>query len=300
MQSKIKIWVSTFRLRTLPLALASMLAGAYLAKIHNCFDYTIFALSCLTTIVLQILSNIANDYGDAENGADNSERLGPQRAVSSGLITKSQMKLAIIIFIIMSLASGISLLWVSFGKLDNTFISLLTLGLLSIAAAIKYTAGRNPYGYKGYGDIAVFIFFGLIAVIGSFFLYYKSFHWHTLPMAVVFGLLSASVLNINNIRDIETDLPAGKNTLAVKLGKKSAIRYQISIIIISAIILLTFLTFYISSSLITVVGCTFIFLFIIFKNMSLTSSLSAEMQTGVLKITALSTFATSLILFVFP
>ena len=297
--NKIKIWISTFRLRTLPLALASMLGGAYLAKLHHCFDTVIFVLSCLTTVLLQVLSNIANDYGDAVNGADNNGRLGPQRAVSSGLISKDQMKIAIIIFVALSLFSGTWLLWQSFKNIDIRFVFWFIIGVLGILAAIKYTAGANPYGYKGLGDLFVFIFFGLVALVGSFFLYYKSFHWHTLPLAIVFGLLSAAVLNVNNIRDIETEIKAVKNTLAVKLGKKSAIIYQIYIIIISAVILVTFLFVYSGMSYVFIALEVLLFFFVLVKNISLFVLLDAEKQTNVLKLTAMATFGISFILIVF-
>lgn len=276
-----------------------MLAGAYLAKLHHCFNIVIFGLSCLTTVLLQVLSNIANDYGDAVNGADGNDRLGPQRAVSSGLISNDQMKMAIIIFVVLSLLSGVWLLWESFESFDIRFAFWFIIGVLGILAAIKYTAGANPYGYRGFGDLSVFVFFGLVAVVGSFFLYHKSFHWHTLPLSMVFGLLSAAVLNVNNIRDIETDFKAGKNTLAVKLGKKSAIIYQISIIIISAIILVTFLFVYTRISYVSIALVILLFCFMLIKNMSLFFLLDAEKQTNVLKLTALATFTISFILIVF-
>lgn len=298
MLSTIKIWISSFRLRTLPLALASMLAGGYLVKTKHpeLFNNSIFAFSCLTTILLQILSNLANDYGDAQNGADNTDRLGPQRVVSSGLISKFQMKTAIIIFSLLSLFSGIYLLFISFKKVDFNFVALLILGFFSIIAAIKYTAGKNPYGYKAYGDLSVMIFFGFIAVIGSYFLYTKTFECSTLFFAYSFGALATSVLNVNNIRDINTDIKANKITIANKLGLKNAVHYQLFLITSAAVSLISNILIENSSMVI----CLFIlplFIILFIKNKSLYTLESAEQQTNILKLTAILTFFISLILF---
>jgi len=221
-----KAWLQAFRLRTLPLALSSILMGAFLAGSVGTFQWSIFLLCISTTIFLQVLSNLANDYGDSINGADHAGRKGPSRAVQSGAISAQQMKLAIILFVLLSLASGISLLLVSFGLDWGALLFFLALGILSIAAAIAYTVGRKPYGYAGLGDFSVLIFFGLVGVMGSFYLFNKSISWLELLPALSCGFFSIAVLNINNIRDIESDRTAGKFSIPVRIGREKAIGYH--------------------------------------------------------------------------
>jgi 1,4-dihydroxy-2-naphthoate octaprenyltransferase len=221
-----KAWLQAFRLRTLPLALSSILMGAFLAGSVGTFQWSIFLLCVSTTIFLQILSNLANDYGDSINGADHAGRKGPLRAVQSGAISAQQMKLAVILFVLLSLASGISLLLVSFGFDWGALLFFLALGILSIAAAIAYTVGRKPYGYAGLGDFSVLIFFGLVGVMGSFYLFNKSISWLELLPALSCGFFSIAVLNINNIRDIESDRTAGKFSIPVRIGREKAIGYH--------------------------------------------------------------------------
>ena len=169
-------WIEAFRLRTLPLALASIVMGGFLALVDHQFNTLIFTLACATTLFLQILSNLANDYGDSVNGVDNSNRVGPLRSVQSGSISRFSMKVAVIAFIALSLISGIGLIALAFGNAFNitTFIFFM-IGCGAIAAAIKYTVGRNPYGYIGFGDFFVFLFFGLVGVCGSYFLMVQEF-----------------------------------------------------------------------------------------------------------------------------
>ncbi len=219
-------WLHAFRLRTLPLSLSCIGMGGFLAAAEHQFSGLIFFLCCLTTIFLQVLSNLANDYGDSVNGADHAGRKGPQRAVQSGAISLSQMKTAVILFSILSLVSGLSLLWFSFGANWNGILTFLGLGLLSIVAAIGYTVGKKPYGYMGLGDISVLVFFGLVGVMGSFYLFTKTISWHEFFPAVSCGLFSIAVLNINNIRDIESDKSAGKHSIPVRIGKEKASRYH--------------------------------------------------------------------------
>ena len=219
-------WLSAIRLRTLPLALSSIGMGGFLAAASNKFDGNIFLLCCITTICLQILSNLANDYGDSVNGADHVGRKGPQRAVQSGAISLKQMKLAVAFTALLSLVAGISLLWASLEWSRNEFFIFLGIGLLCILAAIAYTIGKKPYGYSGLGDISVLIFFGLVGVLGSTYLMTKTFEWfHVLP-ALTCGLFSVAVLNINNIRDIESDKSAGKFSVPVRIGKTKAAQYH--------------------------------------------------------------------------
>lgn len=219
-------WLSAIRLRTLPLALSSIGMGGFLAAAADKFIWAIFLLCCLTTICLQILSNLANDYGDSVNGADHVGRKGPQRAVQSGAISMSQMKVAVIITAILSFFSGISLLWVSLEWNQNEFLVFLGIGVLCILAAIAYTVGKKPYGYAGLGDISVLIFFGFVGVMGSSFLMTKNLEWSQLLPALSCGLFSVAVLNINNIRDIESDKTAGKYSVPVRIGKKNAALYH--------------------------------------------------------------------------
>jgi len=219
-------WLSAIRLRTLPLALSSIGMGGFLAAAAGKFDWVIFLLCCLTTIFLQILSNLANDYGDSIHGADHAGRKGPQRAVQSGMISPVQMKLAVIITGVLSFFSGITLLWISVEFNRNEFFVFLGLGLLCILAAIAYTVGKRPYGYAGLGDISVLIFFGLVGVMGSFYLMTKNLDWVQLLPSISCGLFSVAVLNINNIRDIESDKVAGKFSVPVRIGKNKAALYH--------------------------------------------------------------------------
>ena len=221
-----KSWVKAARLRTLPLALASIAMGGFVASTNKGFNLYAVLMAGLTTLLLQILSNFANDYGDFTKGTDDNNRLGPKRTVQSGEITAKEMKMAMLIFSILSLFSGLAML-IYFVQLPLTATILFVgLGIAAIAAAIKYTTGDNPYGYAGYGDIFVFIFFGLVAVLGTFFLATQTWHWSVLLPALAMGMLSTGVLNLNNIRDYTNDKMKGKKTIAVKLGVEGAIYYH--------------------------------------------------------------------------
>lgn len=222
-----KAWIQAFRLRTLPLALSSIILGSLLAykDLQGFFNFEIVGLCVLTTIFLQILSNLANDYGDSVHGADHEEREGPSRAVQTGVISLGAMKSAMIIFSILSLFSGLYLLYISLTTLEE-FMYFLGLGVLSIVAAITYTAGKKPYGYAGLGDLSVFIFFGLVGVLGSYYLQVKSLDLLLLLPAASCGLLAVAVLNVNNIRDIASDIKAGKKSIPVRIGRRWAILYH--------------------------------------------------------------------------
>lgn len=228
---QVKVWIVAFRPRTLPLALSCIGMGAFLAASAGAFKWDIFLLCALTTILLQILSNLANDYGDSVNGADHSEREGPTRAVQSGEITKRSMRMAMIIFVVLCLISGIWLLKISLGGNIKAILFFFGLGILSILAAIAYTVGRKPYGYVGMGDFSVLIFFGIVGVLGSLYLFTKSIRWDHLLPAMSCGFFSMGVLNINNIRDIESDRKAGKFSLPVRIGRHKAIIYHWVLII---------------------------------------------------------------------
>ncbi len=233
----IKSWIEAARLKTLPLALASPLMGSFLAWSEGEFKWIVFILATTTTLLLQILSNLANDYGDFASGADNESRIGPRRLVQSGLISSAMMKKGIIMVIILALISGIWLIAAGLQAADaGVILSFLILGIIAIIAAIKYTVGKNPYGYKGLGDISVFLFFGLIGVLGTHYLHTSSFDpWHILPAAAI-GLLSAGVLNLNNLRDIESDRKANKRTLVVWMGSLKSRYYHLSLIVGSTLL----------------------------------------------------------------
>ncbi len=224
--SSVKSWIIAARLRTLPLAFSGILVGTSLAANEVQLDYAIAGLTLLTAIFLQVLSNFANDYGDAVSGVDSPDRKGPDRMVHSGSISKRSMKNALVITSILTLASGLLLLTIAFPSRWAELIIFLFLGMLAIAAAIKYTVGKNPYGYVGFGDLFVFLFFGWVSVVGTYYLQTKSLDWLILLPASTIGLFAVAVLNVNNIRDIESDKKSGKNSIPVRIGKQKAVVYH--------------------------------------------------------------------------
>ncbi len=243
-----KHWLSAFRLRTLPLAVSSILVGSAMATNWgwvSCFvsfyRTEVLVLALLTAILLQILSNLANDLGDHQHGTDNKNRVGPQRAVQSGAISPASMKRAMIICGSLAFASGCSLIIVALGITGTTLLYLL-LGLAAIGAAVKYTFGKNPYGYAGLGDVSVFLFFGIVGVCGTFYLHTQHFEPMVLLPASAFGLLSAGVLNVNNMRDIENDRASGKRTLVVRMGSAKAKTYHAFLVICGLVCLIVFAT----------------------------------------------------------
>lgn len=238
-RTKKEAWLQAVRLRTLPLALASIFAGSFLAYWRAAFRWEVLLLASLTTIYLQILSNLSNDYGDTVHGADSDSRQGPVRAVQSGLITLPEMKRAMFLFGGLSLVAGLLLIYVSLQDW-RLFLGFLGLGLAAIWAAIRYTSGNNPYGYAGLGDISVFLFFGLVGVCGTFFLHSLSADPLSLLIAVSLGCFSTAVLNINNIRDIESDLLAGKKSIPVRIGKTKALYYHWTLIVLAYACLFVF------------------------------------------------------------
>lgn len=226
----LKHFIQAARLRTLPLSVSGIIVGSFLT--FNLFDWKIFLLAILTTIGLQVLSNFANDYGDGVKGTDNEDRIGPERALQSGAISPKQMLNAIKITGIITFYLAVLLIYVSFGKENLAYsILFLILGIASIAAAIKYTMGKMAYGYSGFGDIFVFLFFGLLSVCGSYFLYTKQLNWTVFLPAASIGLLSAGVLNLNNMRDRASDKKSNKNTLVVKMGSENAKKYHYFLLI---------------------------------------------------------------------
>ncbi len=241
MREKIYAWIVSLRLRTLPLALSTVIMGTIIAYNQEVMNIKVMWGAILTTLFLQILSNLANDYGDAVTGADNEERQGPKRMIQSGKITMREMKIAVIINSLLAFISGVALLYSAFERFSYIQILFLLLGIAAIAAAIKYTVGKNPYGYSGFGDLFVFLFFGLLGVAGTWYLHTKAWEWAILLPASTIGLFSVGVLNINNIRDRETDIEFNKKTMAVILGDKNARVYHAIMIIIAWILMISYM-----------------------------------------------------------
>lgn len=235
---KIKHWIEAFRLRTLLLSFSLIIMGSTIAYCEGDFNTVTFVMALLTTLFLQILSNIANDYGDAVSGADYAGRVGPARQVQSGAISRQEMKRAIYVFVILSLVSGVMLLMQCKAVLGwNGVLKMFLLGVASIMAAICYTVGKKPYGYMGLGDVFVFVFFGLVGVEGSYVLYGGELSlWVLLPASSV-GLLSMAVLNMNNMRDMVSDNRSGKKTIIVRHGIEWGKKYQ-TVLVIGAFVLM--------------------------------------------------------------
>ena len=222
-----KKWINAFRLRTLPLAFSCIIMGSGLAYTTGQFNLTVFILALITTLFLQILSNLANDYGDFVKGTDNDERVGPDRTMQSGLITKSEMVKIMWVIALLCSIFGVWLIYEGTNGLDLSKAGLFAiLGLTAMGAAVKYTMGKNPYGYAGLGDIFVFLFFGWLGVLGSYFLHTHTLNWELLLPASSIGFFTTAVLNINNMRDHLADEKSGKNTLVVRFGISWAKRYH--------------------------------------------------------------------------
>lgn len=236
--SKVQHWLYAFRLRTLPLAFSSIITGSSIAFVHNHsgFKWSIFGLCILTTLLLQILSNLANDYGDSEKGTDNDERIGPKRAVQAGLLTFGEIRNGIIICTLLCLLSGSALIYEAFKGVQISYsIFFFLLGISAIAAAIKYTVGKGAYGYMGLGDVFVLLFFGFVGVCGSYYLMAQQLNWAVLLPAFTIGAFASGVLNLNNMRDMEGDAKAGKTTLVVRIGLAKAKKYHHALIILGFI-----------------------------------------------------------------
>jgi 1,4-dihydroxy-2-naphthoate polyprenyltransferase len=223
-------WIKAARLRTLPLALASIIAGSACAYTVGGFYILVFILAILTTIGLQILSNLANDYGDGIKGTD-VHRVGEERMIQSGAISLESMKKAITICSVVTFILGLLTIYFSGLSVVKSLIFLI-IGIIAIYAAVKYTMGANPYGYRALGDIAVFIFFGMVGVMGSFYLYVHTISWMVLAVVFSIGALTTSVLHLNNMRDIPSDILANKNTIAIILGLEKSKIYFLFLILI--------------------------------------------------------------------
>lgn len=233
---KVKCWIEAARLRTLPLSVSGIIVGSALAFSQTEFDVLLFSLLMATTVLLQILSNFANDLGDFQHGTDNADRVGPKRTLQSGGLTVSDMKRGISVAVILSLIVGMIMLWVAFG-FGTCFWIFLVIGILAIVSAIRYTIGRNPFGYRGLGDLMVLIFFGLATTVGSFFIITQHLDVESWLLGFAMGFLSMGVLNINNLRDAESDVKSGKRTIVVKLGIKFGQYYHLILCILSIAII---------------------------------------------------------------
>ena len=290
-----KHWIQAARLRTLPLSVSGIIVGSAYAYYQGYSDWRIVVLALLTTLGLQVLSNYANDYGDGVKGTD-ANRIGEKRLVASGVITAEQMKKAVIITAILTFIIALLLIYVAFGK-ENFALSLIfiLLGIGSIGAAIKYTVGKSAYGYSGFGELFVFIFFGLVSVVGSNFLFTHFIDWKLFLPATAIGLLSVAVLNLNNMRDIENDKIAGKNTLVVKMGLKWAKYYHQIIIVLGMICFMIFAILIETSTLpILIINIP-----IILHMNKVDKSQNYEDFDPELKKVALSTFALSILFWLF-
>jgi 1,4-dihydroxy-2-naphthoate polyprenyltransferase len=236
-----KHWIKAARVRTLPLSVSGIIVGSFYALSQGMFNWNIVVFALLTTLGLQILSNFANDYGDGVKGTDNDDRVGPKRAIQSGVISPKDMKIAIGLTSFITLTFAVLLIYYAF-KESYLWYSLffLFLGIIAIASAIRYTVGNGAYGYRGYGDLFVFIFFGMVSTFGVYFMFSKRIDWLLMLPATAIGFLSVGVLNLNNMRDEESDRKAGKNTIVVKMGGEIAKKYHFFLVISAMLLVLVF------------------------------------------------------------
>lgn len=251
--NKIKAWFAAARLRTLPLSVSGIIVGASAGIIQtntlllkqteleyrglaglsrsSILESPIFWLAILVTVGFQVLSNFANDYGDGIKGTD-TKREGEKRMVAAGIISPRQMKIGMFVTGIITFILATILIFMAFGS-ENIIISFIffNLAIVSIIAAVKYTVGKKAYGYSGLGDVFVFLFFGLLSVLGSYYLFVQQINWHLLLPAIAIGCFSTAVLNLNNMRDIQNDAAVGKHTLVVKLGILKSKNYHAFLLI---------------------------------------------------------------------
>ena len=293
---KIKYWIQASRIETLPLSISGIIVGSFYAFYNYSFDKIIFVLSIITAISFQILSNFANDYGDGVLGTDNN-RIGPKRVIASGKLTLEELKKGILVNVFISITLSYSLIKYSF-KNDYLFIVIfLFLSIFSILAAIKYTMGKSPYGYYGFGDTFVFLFFGLLSVFGSYFLQTNSIDYEVFILGSIIGFLCVGVLNLNNIRDIENDSKMNKKTIPTRIGFRYAKFYHYFLIIASILLIFTFATkFKISNNLIFIIVGILPITFHLFKVNQAKSPIEFK---PLLKQLAISTFFFSIFMSIF-
>ena len=235
---QLKVWLKAVRLRTLPLSVSGILIGNSLCFQDPEFSGILFVLMLFTAISFQIISNFANDYGDGVKGTDNDNRLGPKRVLQQGLLSREILKKGIVIISLISLLLAFVLIFLAFGS-NSWYYILIFIGLsfASVWAAIFYTVGNKAYGYYGFGDLFVFLFFGGVSVLGAYFIQLKTFSFPAILLSLVVGFLSVGVLNLNNMRDIDNDAFVGKRTLVVIMGAAIAKKYHLLLLIVSVSIL---------------------------------------------------------------
>lgn len=234
-------WIEAARIRTLPLSVSGIIVGSFYAMSQSFFNWKIVFFALTTTLGLQVLSNFANDYGDGIKGTDNDDRIGPKRSIQSGTISPKQMKRAIILTAVLTMVSAMLLIYCSFKEKYLLYsFAFLVLGFLAIASAIRYTVGNTAYGYRGYGDLFVFVFFGLVSTLGIYFMFMKDIDPRLILPAVAIGFLSVGVLNLNNMRDEVSDRKVNKNTIVVKIGGANAKIYHYFLVISAMILVLLF------------------------------------------------------------
>lgn len=288
--ASVKSWISALRPRTLFLAVATTICASGIAYSDGKFSVSVCILTILTATLLQLLSNLANDLGDYQHGTDTTgERLGPQRAMQSGAITLLEMKRGIYISIGLSLIVGACLILEAAQFMDISYIvAFLLLGIASIVAAVKYTSGKNPYGYKGLGDVFSFIFFGPVSVVGTYFLHTHEMSFQPWLPAIGMGLFTAAVLNVNNMRDMQNDKKSGKMTLAIKFGQLGSRHYH-AILTLVAMLCFMFYAFIYCNNWYQYLYLFFLIPFlIILKNIYQTKD--DKMLDPYLKFTSMSTF----------
>ena len=235
---QLKVWLKAVRLRTLPLSVSGILIGNSLCFQHTEFSVTLFVLMLFTAISFQIISNFANDYGDGVKGTDNENRLGPKRVLQQGLLSRETLKKGIVIISLISLLLAFVLIFLAFGFNSwNYILIFIGLSFASVWAAIFYTVGNKAYGYYGFGDLFVFLFFGGVSVLGAYFVQLKTFSYPAILLSLMVGFLSVGVLNLNNMRDIDNDAFVGKRTLVVIMGAAIAKKYHLFLLIVSVSIL---------------------------------------------------------------
>ncbi len=293
---KVKYWIQAARIETLPLSISGILLGSFYAFYSYSFDNTIFTLSILTAISFQILSNFANDYGDGILGTD-MQRIGPKRVIASGNLSIKELRRGIFLNVFISITLSYSLIKYSFENDYLLIVIFLFLSISSILAAIRYTMGRNPYGYYGFGDIFVFIFFGLLSVFGSYFLQTKLFNYEVFILGSIVGLLCVGVLNLNNIRDIENDSKMNKKTIPTRIGFRNARFYHNFLIVFSIILIILFtLNFKTSNNYIFIIIGIIPLVFHLFKVSQAKNPIEFK---PLLKQLAISTFIFSIFMSIF-
>lgn len=292
----LKAWIAAARLRTLPLSVSGIIVGSSLANAQF-YQSSLFWMAILVTVGFQVLSNFANDYGDGIKGTDK-HRIGEKRMVASGIITPKQMKIGMIVVGGCTFFIATLLIFKAFG-MDQLFMAFIffNLAIASIIAAVRYTVGNKAYGYSGFGDLFVFLFFGLLSVQGSYFLFTKTLHWDLLLPAFAVGSFSTAVLNLNNLRDREQDAVVGKRTLVVKLGLKSAKSYHIFLVVFGILCALSYSWLNRTVWMQWIYVIAFIPLLINLK--TVVQHKEAKMLDGELKKVALSTFLFAILMALF-